>query len=59
MNGLGELFADKLKLARKVRVAPQRRLDALTVAAAQRAGHIPRQQRLDLGRFDGVVRHVV
>ena len=67
VNGLGQLFADEFDLARKtlwvrktlarqLGILPQRRLDALAVAATQRTRRIPGQQRFNVAGFDILAR---
>ena len=48
MNGFAELLAHQRVTARELGVARERLLDALGVAAAQRAGGVPRQELFDV-----------
>jgi len=48
VDGLGEFLADQVVAPRQLAVARQRLLDAIGVAAVQRAGRMPRQQSFDL-----------
>ena len=56
VNGLDDLFADQFDMAREFGVLAQRLLDALAIAATQRAGRVPGQQRLDLAGLAIVAR---